>query len=69
MKVRDFVFDYVDVLYYKCHKINPNRSRSYVDFLYWIKSKRATINPINKKDNKSFQYAAIMKKQEQNLKE
>ena len=25
MKVSWFVFDYVQLLYYKCHKINPNR--------------------------------------------
>ena len=29
----------------------------YIDSLDWIKNKKATINPINKKDNKSFQYA------------
>ena len=38
--------------------INPNRGGSYVDFPDWIKSKIATINPINKKDNKCFQYVA-----------
>ena len=26
MKGSDFVFDYVHLLYYKCHKVNPNRS-------------------------------------------
>ena len=25
MKGREFVFVYVPLLYYKCHKINPNR--------------------------------------------
>ena len=25
MKGTDFVFDYVHLLYYKCHKVNPNR--------------------------------------------
>ena len=24
MKVSEFVFNYVHLLYYKCHKINPN---------------------------------------------
>ena len=24
VKSREFVFDYVHLLYYKCHKINPN---------------------------------------------
>ena len=33
---------------------NLNRGGSYVDFLDWIKSKIATTNSINKKDNKCF---------------
>ena len=53
----DYVFDYVQLLYYKCHKINPNCGGSYIDFPYWGKNKKATINPINNKDNKCFQYA------------
>ena len=57
MKGSQFVFDCVHLMYYKCHKINPNRGSSYVDFPDWIKDKKATINPINKKDNKCFQYA------------
>ena len=44
-------------LYYKCHKINSNESGSYIGFLDWTKNKKATINLINKKDNKCFQYA------------
>ena len=53
-KGSEFVFDYVDLLYFKCHKINPNRSRSYTDSPDWIKNKKATINPINKKVINSF---------------
>ena len=53
----EFVSDYVHLLYYTCHKINPNRGRSYTDSPDWIKNKKATINPINKKDNECFQYA------------
>ena len=41
---------------YKCHKINLNRGGSYINSPDWIK-KKAIINPINKKDNKCFQYA------------
>ena len=52
MKVSDFVFDYVQLLYYKCHKINLNRRESYIDSPDWIKNKKATINPINKIDKK-----------------
>ena len=32
----DFIFDCVHLLYYKCHKINPNRGGSYIDSLYTV---------------------------------
>ena len=54
MKGSDFVFNYLHLLYYKCHKINPNRCESYIDSPDWIKNKKGTINPINKKDKKMF---------------
>ena len=54
MKGSEFVFDYVPLLYYKCHKINLNYGGSYIDSLDWIKNKKATINPIDKKYNKCF---------------
>ena len=56
----EFIFDYVWLLYYKCYKINPNHGGSYIDSLDWIKNKKVTVNPINKKDNKCFQYALIV---------
>ena len=31
MKSSDFVFDYVYLLCYKCHKINPNCDGSYIN--------------------------------------
>ena len=60
MKGSDFVFDYVQLLYYKWHKTNLNRSGSYIDSPDWIKNKKATINPINKKNDKCFQYAVTI---------
>ena len=51
MKGSELVFNYVSLLYYKCHKINPNHGGSHTDSLDWIKNKKATINHINKKDN------------------
>ena len=33
MKDSEFIFDYVHLLYYKCHKINPNYGGSYIDSL------------------------------------
>ena len=56
MKGTDFVFDSVHLLYFKCHKINPNRGGSYIDTPNWMRNKKATINPVGKKDNKCFQY-------------
>ena len=56
MKGSEFVFSYVHLLYYKCHKIHLNRHGSYIDSPDWTKKKKATLNPINKKDNKCFQY-------------
>ena len=60
MKGSKFVFDYVQLLYYKCDKINPNFGGSYIDSPDWIKNKKATINPINKKYNKCFQYTVMV---------
>ena len=50
MKGKEFVFDYLHLLYYNCHKINLNHGGSHTDSLDWIKNKK-TINPINKKEN------------------
>ena len=36
MKGGESVFDYVHLLYYKCHKINLNRSGSYIESPDWI---------------------------------
>ena len=41
--------------------INFKRGRTYINSPDWIKNKKATINPINKKDNKCFQYANAFK--------
>ena len=60
MKGSEFVFDYVQLLYYKCHKINPNHGGSYMDSPDWVKKKNTTIYPINKKDNKCFQYVVTV---------
>ena len=60
MKGSEFVLYYVQLLYYKCHKINPNRGGSYIDSPDWIKNKKATKSPINKKDNKYFQYTVTV---------
>ena len=48
MKGSKFVFHYVHLLYYKCHKINLTCG-GYVDSPDWIKNKKATIKSIYKK--------------------
>ena len=41
MKGNEFVFDYVHLLHYKYHKINPNHGRSYLESPDWIKNKKS----------------------------
>ena len=45
MKGSGFVFDSVQLMYYKCHKVNFERDGSYMDSPNCIKNKKATINP------------------------
>ena len=40
MKGSEFVFNYIHLLYYKCHKINLNCGGLYIDSPDWIKVKR-----------------------------
>ena len=40
MKGSGFVFDYLYLLCYKCHKINPNRGGTYIDSPDWIIKKK-----------------------------
>ena len=40
MKGSEFVFGYVQLLYYKCHNMNRNRTGSYTDSPDWIKNKK-----------------------------
>ena len=60
MRGSEFVFDNVDSLYYKLHKIILDRGGSYIDSAEWLKNKKATINPQNKKDDRCFQYAVTV---------
>ena len=48
MRESDFIFDSVQLLYFKCHKINFKRGGSYIDFLHW--------NEKEKSSNKSKKY-------------
>ena len=60
MKVSDFMFLWVYLLFNKCHKINFKWSRSYVHSPDWIKNKKSIMHHINKKVNNCYQYAVIV---------
>ena len=49
MRASEIVFDYVQLLYYKCHKINLNRGGWYIDSPDWIKTKKQKWIPSIKK--------------------
>ena len=53
----NFVFESVELLDYKLHKIKLQRGGSYIKSPKWIRDKSATINPKNKRDSNCFQYA------------
>ena len=55
MKGSEFAFNYIHLLFNKCHKIIPDHGWSCKDD--WIKYKKRTVNIIKKKDNICFQYA------------
>ena len=57
MRGSEFVYDNVDALYYNLDKVTLSRGGSYIDSPNWLKHKKNTINPQNKKDDKCFQYA------------
>ena len=59
MRESDFIFDSVQLMYQKYHKVNFRHDGSYIDSPDWIKTKKATINPKNA-DDKCFQYAATV---------
>ena len=68
MKGSDFIFNYINLLYYKSHKRNPNHGLSYIDSPDWIKNKKVAINSIDKKGNECFQYAVTVALNHEELK-
>ena len=59
MKGSDLIFDSVQLMYYKCYKVNFKRVGSYIDSQDWIKKRKATIIPRNE-DDKCFHFAATV---------
>ena len=47
MKGSEFIYDWVDLLHYKCHKISLNCGGSYIDSPKWLTNKKS-----NKKSKK-----------------
>ena len=44
MKDREFAFDYIDGLHYKCLKVSLSSGGFYIDYAQWLKNQKATIN-------------------------
>ena len=59
MEESEFIIDLVQMMYYKCHKVNFIRGGSYLDSADWIKKKKTTKNPKNK-DDECFSYAVTV---------
>ena len=66
MKRNEFVFDSVDLLYYKFRRIILNRGGSYIDSPKRLKNKKSTINP-KLNHNQCLQYALTVALNYQNI--
>ena len=59
MKASNFIFDSIQLMYYKCHKVNSRRVFYILILQTGQKSKKLITNPKNTDDN-FFQYAATV---------
>ena len=66
MKGSGFVFNSIDGMYGKCHRVSLNRGGSCLDSPDWIKNRKAAIN--TKNNDKYFQYAVTAALNHYNLK-
>ena len=75
IKGRDFVFESVDLMDYKLHRVHLRRGGSYIKSPEQLANKKATINPKNKNDNEclrlltifALNYNEIMEKEFENI--
>ena len=67
MKDRDFIFDSIDGIHYKCNKISLSCGGSYIESPDWIKKKIATINSKSNNDDNYFQYALTVALNHKNI--
>ena len=74
IKGSNFVFESVDILDYKLHRVRLNTGGSYIKSPKWLENKKATINPKNDDDEclrwsiiSALNYNDIMKKEFENI--
>ena len=54
------ILEGVELMDFDINKITINKVGSYIESPEWSKSKKCTINPQNKNDNKRFQYEKLI---------
>ena len=59
IKGNNFVFESVDLLDYKLHRVHLNRGRSYIKSPKWLENKKAVINPKNENDDECLRWTII----------
>ena len=59
IKGSDFVFESVDLIDYKLHRVCLNRGGSYIKSPEWLENKKAIINPKNKNDGECLRWSII----------
>ena len=75
IKGSDFVFESVELMDYKLHRVRLRRGGSYIKSPKWLENKKATINPKNENDDEclrwsiicALNYNEIMKKEFENI--
>ena len=71
----DFVFESLDLLDYKLHRVRLKRGGSYIKSPKWLENKKAVINPKNENDDEclrwliicALNYNEIIKKEFENI--
>ena len=59
IKGSDFVFESIDLLDYKLHRVHLRRGGSYIKYPEWLLHKGATINPRSKNDDDCLRFSII----------
>ena len=59
IKGRDFVFESVDLLDYKLHRVRLKRDGSYTKSPKWLENNKATMSPKNENDDECLRWSII----------